>query len=89
MSSLPLLTLMMVVPLVGAIIVATLPGDSAKLAKPIALGASLVTLVLALLAWARRRFDVDFAVTTGLTHVEQPQATVERLRHAVSVLGPF
>jgi chaperone required for assembly of F1-ATPase len=42
-----------------------------------------------LLAWARRRFDVDFAVTTGLTHVEQPQATVERLRHAVSVLRPF
>ena len=42
-----------------------------------------------LLAWARRRFDVDFAVTTGLTHVEQPPATVERLRHAVSVLDPF
>jgi len=42
-----------------------------------------------LLAWARRRFDVDFAVTTGLTHVEQPAATVERLRHAVSVLEPF
>ena len=53
MSSLPLLTLMMVVPLVGAIIVAALPGDTAKLAKPIALGASLLTLVLALLAWAR------------------------------------
>ena len=53
MSSLPLLTLMMVVPLVGAVIVAALPGDTAKLAKPIALGASLVTLVLALLAWAR------------------------------------
>jgi chaperone required for assembly of F1-ATPase len=42
-----------------------------------------------LLAWARRRFDVDFAVTTGLTHVEQPPATVDRLRHAVSVLDPF
>lgn len=42
-----------------------------------------------LLAWGRRRFDVDFAVTTGLTHVEQPPATVERLRHAVSVLDPF
>lgn len=42
-----------------------------------------------LLAWARRRFDVDFAVTTGLTHVEQPAATVERLRHAVAVLDPF
>jgi NADH-quinone oxidoreductase subunit M len=52
-SSLPLLTLMMVVPLVGAIIVAALPGDSAKLAKPIALGASLVTLALALVAWAQ------------------------------------
>ena len=53
MSSLPLLTMMMVVPLLGAIIVAALPGDSARLAKPIALGASLVTLVLALMAWAR------------------------------------
>lgn len=42
-----------------------------------------------LLAWARRRFDVDFAVTTGLTHVEQPPATVERLRHAVVILPPF
>ena len=42
-----------------------------------------------LLAWARRRFDVDFAVTTGLTHVEQPAATVERLRHAVTILGAF
>jgi len=42
-----------------------------------------------LLAWARRRFDVDFAVTTGLTHVEQPAATVERLRHAAAVLDPF
>jgi len=42
-----------------------------------------------LLGWARRRFDVDFATTTGLTHVEQPPATVERLRHAVSVVDPF
>lgn len=42
-----------------------------------------------LLAWARRRFDVDFATTTGLTHVEQPPATVERLRHAVSIFDPF
>ena len=40
----------------------------------------------ALLGWARRRFDVDFAVTTGITHVEQPAATVERLAHAVAAL---
>ena len=36
-----------------------------------------------LLGWARRRFDVDFVTTTGLMHVAQPQATVERLAHAV------
>ena len=53
MNSLPLLTLMLVVPLVGAVVVAALPGDSARHAKPVALGFSLVTLLLAVLAWAR------------------------------------
>jgi len=43
----------------------------------------------ALLNWARRRFDVDFVTTTGLAHVEQPSATVERLAHEVVALGPF
>ena len=42
-----------------------------------------------LLAWARRRFDVDFATTTGLIHVAQPAPTVERLAHSVEVLDPF
>jgi chaperone required for assembly of F1-ATPase len=42
-----------------------------------------------LLGWARRRFDVDFVTTSGLMHVAQPAATVERLAHAVSVLDPF
>ncbi len=42
-----------------------------------------------LLGWARRRFDVDFSTTSGLMHVPQPQATVERLAHAVSALDPF
>ena len=42
-----------------------------------------------LLAWARRRYDVDFAVTTGLMHVKQPDATVQRLRHAVAALDAF
>ena len=42
-----------------------------------------------LLGWARRRFDVDFALTTGIIHVDQPAATVERLAHAVAVLAPF
>jgi chaperone required for assembly of F1-ATPase len=42
-----------------------------------------------LLAWARRRYDVDFTTTAGLVHVEQPRATVERLSQAVAALDPF
>lgn len=43
----------------------------------------------ALLGWARRRYDVDFATTAGVTHVAQPSATVERLSHAVAMLDPL
>ena len=43
----------------------------------------------ALLAWARRRFDVDFVTTSGVTHIPQPPATVERLAHAVASLDAF
>jgi chaperone required for assembly of F1-ATPase len=42
-----------------------------------------------LLAWARRRYDVDFVTTSGLMHVAQPPATVERLSHAVAALDAF
>jgi chaperone required for assembly of F1-ATPase len=42
-----------------------------------------------LLSWARRRHDVDFVTTSGLRHVPQPSATVERLSHAVAALDPF
>jgi chaperone required for assembly of F1-ATPase len=42
-----------------------------------------------LLAWARRRYDVDFSTTSGLLHVPQPQATVERLAHEVAALDSF
>lgn len=42
-----------------------------------------------LLAWARRRYDVDFGTTTGILHVPQAQATIERLDHAVAALDPF
>ena len=42
-----------------------------------------------LLAWARRRFDVDFATTSGLIHVPQPPATIEQLAHAVASLDAF
>ncbi len=42
-----------------------------------------------LLAWARRRYDVDFAVTAGILHQPQPRATVERLGFAVAALDSF
>ena len=43
----------------------------------------------ALLAWARRRFDVDFLTTAGIVHVLQPEATVRQLAHAVDSLDSF
>jgi chaperone required for assembly of F1-ATPase len=42
-----------------------------------------------LLAWARRRFDVDFATTSDMMHVEQPEETVKQLSHAIGTLDPF
>ena len=43
----------------------------------------------ALLGWARRRYDVDFATTAGIVHVPQPRATVDLLAHATAALDPF
>ena len=42
-----------------------------------------------LLGWARRRFDVDFALTDSITHVAQPAATVARLAHEVAALDAY
>lgn len=42
-----------------------------------------------LLAWARRRYDVDFATTCCILHVPQPNATVERLAHALTAMDAF
>jgi chaperone required for assembly of F1-ATPase len=39
-----------------------------------------------LLAWARRRFDVDFEITAGVVHVPQPHSTVGRLAHVTTSL---
>ena len=40
-------------------------------------------------AGSRRRYDVDFVMTSGLMHVAQQPATVERLSHAVAALDAF
>ena len=42
-----------------------------------------------MLAWARRRFDVDFAIGTGILHIAQPDATVKRLAAGLAALDPF
>ena len=42
-----------------------------------------------LLAWARRHYDVDFVVTAGIIHAPQPQATSQRLAHAVLALDSY
>ena len=42
-----------------------------------------------LLAWARRRFDVDFGTIASTIWKPQPEGTVQRLAHAVAALDPF
>ena len=42
-----------------------------------------------LLAWARRRYDVDFRTTASTIWQPQPPATIQRLAHAVATLDPF
>ena len=42
-----------------------------------------------LLQWARRRYDVDFLVTQGVSFVPQAPNTVARLAHAVAALDRF
>ncbi|MBU3077974.1 ATP12 family chaperone protein [Sphingomonas quercus] len=42
-----------------------------------------------LLDWARRRYDVHFAVTAGIIHIAQPPRTLERLGQAVAARSPF
>jgi chaperone required for assembly of F1-ATPase len=42
-----------------------------------------------LLAWARRRFDVDFEIVEGIMHRPQPERTTAQLARAVSARGAF
>ena len=56
---------------------------------PAALAERQAALWDPILAWARRRFDVDFEVAAGVIHKPQPKATVERLAHAVLARSAF
>lgn len=42
-----------------------------------------------MLDWARARFDVHFAVTSGIVHAAQPDATVARLGEALGIYDAF
>jgi chaperone required for assembly of F1-ATPase len=42
-----------------------------------------------LLAWARRRYDVDFETVSGIIHRPQARATVDRLAFAVHARSAF
>jgi chaperone required for assembly of F1-ATPase len=42
-----------------------------------------------ILAWARRRYDVDFETVCGIMHRAQPAGTVERLACATAARSPF
>ena len=42
-----------------------------------------------LLAWARTRYDVAFAVTTGIVHVAQPPATLARIAAVFASFDAF
>jgi chaperone required for assembly of F1-ATPase len=42
-----------------------------------------------ILAWARRRYDVDFVVAEGVIHVPQPAHTIDQLAQAVLARDAF
>jgi chaperone required for assembly of F1-ATPase len=42
-----------------------------------------------LLAWARRRFGVDFEIVEGVVHRPQPEMTLRQFGRAVAVYSPF
>ena len=42
-----------------------------------------------LLDWAATRYDIHFAVTSGVMHVAQPPATIARLEATVAAFDPF
>jgi chaperone required for assembly of F1-ATPase len=56
---------------------------------PASLAARQTALWDPILAWARRRFDVNFTVTTGIMHQKQPADTVVQLSQATASRDAF
>lgn len=57
--------------------------------RPAALVARQAEVWDPLLAWARRRFDMDFEVVQGIMHRPQPQMTLRQLDFAISSYSAF
>ena len=71
MTSFPWLTLLIVVPLVGAVVTAALPaGHQARLPKQVAFGTSLLTLVLAVVMSFGYHLDGGFQFTEEHTWIQ-------------------
>lgn len=60
-----------------------------RAAEPAALVDRQAAIWDPLLDWARGRYDIHFELATGVMHVPQPEATIARLRDAVTALDPF
>jgi chaperone required for assembly of F1-ATPase len=41
------------------------------------------------LAWARRRYDINFEIVPGIMHRAQPRHTLEQLAHAIAARSAF
>ena len=70
MNNVDWLTVMMVVPLVGALIVAFLPRNGARAARPVAFGFSLVPLAIALYVWLAL-YDTNSSAQFQLTSTHE------------------
>jgi chaperone required for assembly of F1-ATPase len=60
-----------------------------RAAEPLDLAARQAAIWDPMLEWARVRFDIAFAVTTGIIHKAQPPETVRRLGAAVAAYDDF
>jgi chaperone required for assembly of F1-ATPase len=60
-----------------------------RAASPAGLVANQAHVWDPILAWVHAEYDAPFKVGTGVTHLEQPSASLDAVRQAISPEGPF
>lgn len=60
-----------------------------RASSPAGLAAEQKQLWDPILSWVRAEYDAPFTVGTGVTHIEQPQASLDAIRRVLSSLDPF